>query len=114
MFIGKVMHGDGMGAKYGYPTANLDTKPEDTHLKVGVYAGYAWRRNKKYPAAIVLQGNPWKVEVHLLGYVGDLYGEELKVEAIERVSEVEKCDTEEELITKIRHDVELVKALLEV
>lgn len=114
MFSGKVIQGDGMGEKYGYPTANLDTQSQDTHLKVGVYAGYAWYRNKKYPAAIVLQGNPWKVEVHLLGYTGDLYGEELKVDAMERVSEVEKCDTEEELIAKIRHDIELVKELLEV
>ena len=102
-----------MGEKYGYPTANLDTKLQDTFLKVGVYAGYAWHGNKKYPAAIVLQNTPWKVEIHLLGYSGDLYGEELKVEAIERVSEVETCDTEEELIAKIRHDIELVKEILE-
>lgn len=114
MFIGKVMHGDGMGAKYGYPTANLDTKPEDTHLKVGVYAGYAWRRNKKYPAAIVLQGNPWKVEVHLLGFTGDLCDEELKVDPLQRISEIETCDTDEAMIEKIRHDIELVKSFLEV
>lgn len=113
MFSGNVIHGDGMGAKYGYPTANLDTKPKDTNLKIGVYAGYAWHRNKKYPAAIVLQNNPWKVEVHLLGYAGDLHGEELTVDAIERVSEVEKHDSEEELTAKIRHDIGLVKTLLE-
>ena len=114
MFGGIVVKGDGEAAKQGYPTANINVSREDVDLKTGVYAGYVFYRKEKYPAAIVIQDRPWKVEAHILEYHGDeLYGVYLEVDVVQKVSEIELLE-KEELIQKIKEDVELVKEVLHV
>jgi len=113
MFGGLVIHGQGVGKKLGYPTANIDCKKEQVHLGSGVYAGFAKLGNVVYEAAIVIMSNKWKVEVHLLGYGGpDFYGSHLSIHPIQRVGTLETYETSEELVEKIRSDIELVKTVL--
>lgn len=110
MILGRVVYGDGLGKKLGFPTANLDITVERTGLKAGVYAAYAFLNKKKYQAALAIQEKLNKVEVHLLDYSGqDFYGECLEVEPLQLVSGMEKCETREELIVKIGRDVESVR-----
>ncbi|OGH73102.1 MAG: hypothetical protein A2921_00900 [Candidatus Magasanikbacteria bacterium RIFCSPLOWO2_01_FULL_43_20b] len=110
---GEVIHGDGVGKKLGYPTANLDIKKEKIKLSPGVYAARAVLNAKKYNASLVIQEKVWKVEVHLLDYVGeDFYGAYLEVAVVEKVSELIPFKTEKELIEKIERDIRKVREVL--
>jgi hypothetical protein len=81
---GMVTHGAGRGAKLGFPTANLAAI--DTLLPAqGVYAARAITAAGNWPTAINIGPNPTfgeqalKVEAHLIGFEGSLYGQPLEV-----------------------------------
>lgn len=113
MFKGKVISGQGVGKTLGYPTANLDTPQSAVRVSTGVYAAYATCVGRRYPAALVLRGNPWKVEVHFFQYsAGDCYGRVVAVEPVQKVSEIEEFESMEELKEKIALDVEAVRRVL--
>ena len=98
MICGTVVHGDGKGKGLGYPTANIDVPVASTKLKPGVYAATANLNNETYSAALVIHEFWDKIEVYFLEYRGtDFYGSEITVDAIQRVSGLERLDTDEEL-----------------
>lgn len=85
--IGEVIHGDKLGAKLGFPTANLRLDSELTPPN-GVYAGYVMMRGFKKPALIYSGKRPTitnkdgeqRFEVNIINEnLGDLYGEHLEV-----------------------------------
>lgn len=113
MFIGKVIHGDGIGRGLGFPTANLDTSQDTLALRAGVYAARSFLLGKEYAAALAIQETPWKCELHLLDFEdSNLYGENIEVEVVEKVSEMVAGLSKEDLAQKIDRDVERVKELL--
>ena len=113
MFGGNIVRGDGMGAEYGFPTANIDCVRDDVDYQEGVYAAWAYIRKKKYASALVVQENPWKVEVHILNYSGDLYGTHIQIDPVQKVAELEYYEFTDELIEKIKKDIEMVKHILQ-
>jgi riboflavin kinase/FMN adenylyltransferase len=115
MFRGIVVHGDKIGRTFGYPTANLDILSKDTKCKSGVYAAEVTFRREKYKAVLVVNEMKEKIEVYLFGYQGgEFYGEELTVEAIQKVSELERYENMDELKEKIANDILLVKKVLKI
>ncbi|MBT3419195.1 MAG: hypothetical protein HN726_02380 [Candidatus Magasanikbacteria bacterium] len=113
MFGGIVIHGEKKGRQFGYPTANLDISVDKTRLKDGVYAVHVLLEKISYPAALVIQSEPKRVEVHLIGYDGDnFYGTYLEVDPIQKVSEIESFDRVTDLQKKIASDVLLVRDFL--
>jgi riboflavin kinase/FMN adenylyltransferase len=111
---GIVVHGDGYGRKIGYPTANLNTEEIPVGLREGVYAGVAKVTLSNtgcltYRAGIVvgpkIDGKS-KVEAHLIGFDGDLYDKEITLEIKKFLREYKNFDTEEELKTQIKKDLE--------
>lgn len=115
MITGKVINGEGIGKRLGWPTANLDVPPKATHLHVGVYAAKATLHGKEYGAALVISDNKKyaKVEVYLIDYDGeDFYGVELSVEAVQQVSRLELQNSAQELKEKIGADMELIRDVL--
>ena len=96
---GDVVPGDGRGRTIGVPTANLDLHHE-LHPPPGVYAcrarvverGLEAQERERYPAVANIGYRPTfanpdgsavavpLVEVHLLDFRGDLYGQHLEVE----------------------------------
>jgi riboflavin kinase/FMN adenylyltransferase len=117
---GKVVVGDKRGAELGFPTANLEAKPEQALPADGVYTSRAFIDDLAYPAMTnigrhpTFGGNKRLVEVYLLDYRGDLYGQELNVEIIERLRDEIKFDSPEELKKQIAQDVKRGKATLEI
>ncbi|MEK7084811.1 MAG: riboflavin kinase [Patescibacteria group bacterium] len=112
-FSGRVIHGDGIGRQLGYPTANLDIAKASLPLASGVYACRVRVEDKTYDGSFVVRENPWKVEVHIIGYDGgNLYGRSIEGDVIEKISELENFFSRESLIEKIRSDVEKVKIFL--
>ena len=107
---GMVQHGAGRGAKLGFPTANVAAI--DTLLPgAGVYAGRAMAEGKVWPAAINVGPNPTfgeqslKVEVHLIGFTGPLYGQPLEVDFLRRLRDVQRFDDLAALQAQLQRDV---------
>lgn len=116
---GKVVAGDKRGRRLGFPTANLETAPGQALPAGGVYACRAYIGGKVYPAMTNIGRHPTfgggeqLIEVYLLDYSGDLYGQEMSIDIIERLRDEKKFDTPEQLIEQIAEDVKQGKALLE-
>lgn len=111
MFSGEVIHGDGLGTLFGFPTANFDPSMLAISLDAGVYAARATYTDKTYDAALCVYRDMKKIEVHLLEYAGgDLYGEMLIIEPLDKISEFVECKDTRELVAKIAADIEKIKA----
>ena len=111
---GRVITGLGQGRLLGYPTANLECDPGT--LEGGVYAAFVVFRDVRYPAALMIGGDfgadaKPKVEAHLLDQEMELVGEELVVDVLERVSEMRRVNSREELLKKIEEDIARVRAV---
>jgi riboflavin kinase/FMN adenylyltransferase len=108
---GLVTHGARRGAKLGFPTANVGAI--DTLLPAcGVYAGRAINGTNRWPAAIHIGPNPTfgerlsKVEVHLIGYSGNLYGQPLEVDFLARLRDIQPFDSVDALKQQLASDVQ--------
>ncbi len=114
---GRVEHGFGWGRQLGFPTANLDTAqwiPAD-----GVYAATAHADGRTFPAAFSVGRRetfgtrlPHSLEAHLIGYSGNLYGQELVVVLEAFLRPQVRFSSREELVTHMQADVEKVRTLL--
>jgi riboflavin kinase/FMN adenylyltransferase len=108
---GTVVAGEARGGTLGFPTANLDVRTELVVPGNGIYAGAA----AEHRAAVSIGTNPHyggherRVEAHLLGFSGDLYGERLVVELWRRLRDEQAFETESDLIQQIGADVELAR-----
>ncbi|MFN4243054.1 MAG: riboflavin biosynthesis protein RibF [Tepidisphaerales bacterium] len=93
--VGRVVEGQRRGRQLGFPTANLDCTgnvvPGD-----GVYAARVRLAGETFAAAVHVGPVPTfgvgqrQVEVHLLGFSGDLYGQTLRVEVIDYLRDLRK------------------------
>ena len=108
---GVVVQGEQRGRRLGYPTANL-SECLTVLPAPGVYAcGVRCEDNRRYPAAVAIGPNltfnqsESKVEAHLLGFEGDLYGQTLAVEFIARLRNLVQFDTIDELLACMAQDV---------
>jgi len=114
---GRVVEGQRLGQKLGFPTANLDTRglviPPN-----GVYAGLASVKGEIYRAAINIGLRPTiasstqvaHTEAHLLNFKGELYGEELELEIGEKLREERKFASQTELREQIARDIIAINA----
>jgi riboflavin kinase/FMN adenylyltransferase len=115
---GRVTSGAMRGAGLGFPTANLEASPQQALPAEGVYASRVHINNQAYPAMTNIGQRPTfgesqrVVEVYLLDYQGDLYGQELAVDIIERLRGEIKFDSPEELKQQIAEDIKQGTAIL--
>ena len=114
---GMITHGAGRGAKIGIPTANIDAV--DTLLPAqGVYAGRAFLHDSVWPAAIHIGPNPTfgedvlKVETHIIGFQGSIYGDPLEVDFLERLRDIHPFASIEELKAQLQRDIHKVGELV--
>lgn len=118
--IGKVVHGEKNGRKLGFPTANI-LPPEDSILPLnGVYAVHLIVDGQVYNGVCNVGVKPTfdqkhdqaMVEVHVLDFDGDLYGQHVIVEWLSFVREEQKFNSFEALIQQINKDKAYVEQLL--
>ncbi len=115
---GLVVRGDMRGRGLGFPTANLRPPMYSALPADGVYAGWVYVRSVRKPAAISVGTNPTysgqerRVEAFLLDYDGDLYGEQVQIDFIERLRGMIKFESEAELIPAIEEDVHRTRTVL--
>ncbi|NLO88886.1 MAG: bifunctional riboflavin kinase/FAD synthetase [Clostridia bacterium] len=113
---GKVVVGDRLGRKLGFPTANIHINEDILLPPNGVYAGVVVIDNKKYLGAANIGVRPTvthkeevKVEVHVIDFNGDLYGKTISFSFREKVRDETKFQNIEELKEHIKKDIEFVK-----
>lgn len=110
---GVVVRGEGRGKGLGFPTANLRvTEPDKLVPPTGVYAVRGvLRGGMSHPGALhigprpTFKGSPPTIELHLIDFEGDLYGEEIRVEMVEHLRDVRPFDGVEALVAQLRTDV---------
>ncbi len=111
---GTVMKGVLMGRKMGFPTINVAF--DSTDLPFGVYAVRVYTSDGVYKGA--LHFGPRKVlglmepslEVHLLDFSGDLYGQKVKIDVFEKIRDTKDFDDMDAMKRQIRFDVDAVRA----
>jgi riboflavin kinase/FMN adenylyltransferase len=119
---GRVERGDGRGGPVlGYPTANVAVPDQVLLPAEGIYAGWYERPDGSvHRAAISLGRRPQfydhaedpLLEAYLLGFAGDLYGEEARVRFVARLREDRRFDSVEDLVAQTGRDVDAVRSLL--
>ena len=115
---GIVGSGAKRGRTIGFPTANLEQVATVVPAP-GVYAGRALAEGKWWTAAMNVGPNPTfqetrqKLEVHLLGYSGDLYGQPVSFEFWNRLRDIHKFAGLEELIAQLNRDLAATRELVE-
>jgi riboflavin kinase/FMN adenylyltransferase len=108
---GQVGHGQRRGQKLGFPTANLE-RISTLVPGNGVYAVRVLQEGESWPGAANVGPNPTfgedarKVEVHLIGFQGDLYGQALAVDFVERLRDTRPFKSVAELVEQLRRDIE--------
>src|SRR5208337_3735718 len=116
---GEVVHGAQRGQKIGFPTANLSTANELIPA-YGVYAVLVSVNGRmvKGVASIgvrpTFDSGPVSVEVYLLDFEGDLYGEQMEVSFVKRLRGEKKFADSEALARQIRKDVNEAEQILAV
>ncbi len=125
---GEVVHGDHLGRELGFPTANLDLHHE-LHPPVGVWACRARRVRTATddgvgpalaavanighrPTVTGARSERPRVEVHLLDFEGDLYGEFIELEFVAFLRGEQRFPSKDALSDQIRRDVESARAVL--
>lgn len=115
---GPVGGGAERGHVLGFPTANIQVDPEQALPEDGVYATLAHVGDKAHQSVTNIGVKPTfgksgrMVEVHIIGFTGDLYGQKLTIELVERLRPEVKFAGPEELSAQIKKDVEQAKTIL--
>lgn len=119
--FGTVIHGDKRGRTLGFPTANLGGMVELLPQE-GVYAVQAFDVTSQgssflsggvaHIGARPTVSEESTVEVHLLGFSGDLYGRSLRIDLLSHLRSVQKFESLLALKTQIAVDVEAARLCL--
>jgi riboflavin kinase/FMN adenylyltransferase len=117
--LGTVERGDQLGRKLGYPTANLNLHNEVAPPN-GVYAVRARHAGRTLSGLVNIGVRPTvttgttdrRLELHLLDFAGDLYGNEIEVRFICKLRDERKFESAEALQMQIRLDELAARQLL--
>jgi len=115
---GTVEHGRNRGGKLlGFPTANISLYDE-LAPRAGVYAVTVECLGGRYKGVANIGYSPtfddhiFTVEVHILDFDRDIYGEKVRVNFIDRIRDEIKFSGIEALSQQIRRDVEIARNMI--
>jgi riboflavin kinase/FMN adenylyltransferase len=117
LLIGKVIWGAERGKKLGFPTANLEIL-NGLYPRTGVYAVEVIMGNETYPGVAdvgynpTFGQNPLSVEVHILDFSRDIYGEEIQLIFHERIRDEKTFENPDALARQIGEDVHAARKIL--
>jgi len=115
---GTVVKGDQRGRSLGFPTANLAIPAEKLVPQRGVYTAAVLVDRHWHPAALNIGFNPTftgiralRVEAHLIGFDGDLYGRQLTVLFLDRLRGELQFPGVQELVIQMHEDISEANSL---
>jgi len=110
---GNVIKGNEIGRKLGFPTANLNPPNNKIIPKNGVYFAQVNLQNESYFGVANVGLRPTieknsnaRIEVHILDFNDDIYGNELKINFIKYIRPEQKFSNVNELAIQIKKDIE--------
>lgn len=119
---GEVVNGEKRGRKIGFPTANVELSEPFVLPVNGVYAVKAKLAGKSTSFSGVMNVGVKPtfhegvrkptVEVHLLDFSGDLYGQEMTIELLSFIRPEQKFSSIEELVAQIASDADTARERL--
>jgi len=115
-----VVHGNKIGRTIGYPTANLQADYSDILVPgIGIYAVLVHIQGQTFKGMMSIGKRPTvtddgniTIEVNILDFDRDIYGEKLQVIFIAYVRGEEKLDGLEALKAKIASDEVRIRSIL--
>ncbi len=117
--IGTVVPGEGRGRTLNIPTANLSPISEQKLIpQSGIYAVWASLNSERYPGVLYIGTKPTfayqhqTIELHILDFSGNLYGNKITLEFISRIRDDHQFDTVTELVERIEQDKAMARAIL--
>ena len=115
---GPVVDGDKRGRVLGFPTANIFIDPTMLLPSDGVYAVQFILDSQVYQGLANVGANPTfrgekrRVEVFLLNFSGDLYGEKVRVAFLDKIRHEMVFKSSERLVEQIQQDITAAKRIL--
>jgi len=116
---GKVVLGSQRGRLLGFPTANVELNSKKKIVpKDGIYFARVTHEKEMYFGMVSIGVRPTfqtnrqrTIEVNILDYEKEIYGNTLRIEFLERLRDEVKYDTAEQLVQQMHIDKELSKKL---
>ena len=112
-----VQHGSQLGRKIGFPTLNFEVGDLNDAFSHGVHSAWVWINKKQYKGALYLGPKADGVivlEVHVLDFDHQVYGDEVEVEVLQKIRDPHPFDSLEELKGAIAKDVGEVRKILDI
>ncbi|MFM9106789.1 MAG: riboflavin biosynthesis protein RibF [Chloroflexota bacterium] len=117
---GEVVHGKHLGREIGFPTANVEPPDDLVAIADGIYAAHAWLPGDRAPRPAItyigqrptVNTGPRVIETHLLDFDGDLYGQHIEVDLLQRIRPDAHFPSLEALIGQMRVDEAQARAVL--
>ncbi len=109
---GKVVKGQQIGAKLGFPTANIEI--QDQHKLIpphGIYAAYVIHEEERFEGMLYIGNRPSlknfhnrTIEVNIFDFEQDIYGAEISIQLVEKIRDDASFDSMEELSKQLKDD----------
>ena len=117
---GKVIKGNNIGVRIGFPTANIKIENKFKILpKNGVYAVKVFVKGQMFLGMLNIGNRPsisddsFVIEVHLFDFDAIIYNEEVKIEFVERLRDEKKFSNLQKLKSQLQHDAINCKQILQ-
>lgn len=118
---GSVIHGNKIGKKLGFPTANLDLNNRHKLLPPpGIYAVYAHHQGQRYGGMLYIGDRPTlkahqnkTIEVNLFDFDKEIYGDKIRLELIARTRDDEAFENLDQLSAKLAEDRKETQAVID-
>lgn len=119
VLVGPVVHGDQLGGKIGFPTANLAIDPHVLLPNPGIFLVHALGKTLRASGLLYIGSRPTlaqseqRCEVHLLDFAArPLYDEVLRIHLLKRIRDDKAFPSLDALRSQIEADVETAHTLL--
>lgn len=113
---GRVTTGKKIGSTMGFPTANIVPAKFLVMPSSGVYITRTLYQGNWYDSVTnvgksptIKNDNEITIETHMMGFAGELYGEDIEVFFLKKLRDEKQFKTREELINQIKLDIEKAK-----
>jgi riboflavin kinase/FMN adenylyltransferase len=118
---GTVVHGQKIGAKIGFPTANLSVNaPHKLIPPNGIYVVRVWHQDQSYGGMLYIGDRPTlkdynnrTIEVNIFDFDKAIYGDKLQIDFIDHIRNDLQFENLEELSEQLKKDKERAKAVLD-
>ncbi len=119
---GTVIEGQKLGRRIQFPTANIESSdPNKIIPGFGVYAVRVRFNGNYLPGMLNIGTRPTvnnnadhrSIEVHIIGFEGDLYRKQIEIEFISKIREEQRFKSLGELKLQLEKDKQTVMAMLE-